>query len=225
MFKRKYKIDEGCFDVLNTKSAYWLGFFWADGYVNGNRVQVALSAKDKDLLKQLKDFIKSSDRPIREFLSNQKHNVAELRFRSSKILKALSKYKIHINKRDRGRLPISLFHPEYRRDFLRGYFDGDGALYVDKRGYLFCEITGEKPLLRDVKQMLVDDNITTEKKKITKNGSVWRIRLSASDTLKFCEYIYHEYPNIYRLDRKYFLYKAHSERLNNLTCVKLHVKR
>lgn len=30
---RKYKLNEHFFDELNEKSAYWLGFLYADGYV------------------------------------------------------------------------------------------------------------------------------------------------------------------------------------------------
>ena len=30
---RKYSFNEGFFDELTEKSAYWLGFLYADGYV------------------------------------------------------------------------------------------------------------------------------------------------------------------------------------------------
>jgi len=47
---RKYKFNEEFFDVLNEKSAYWLGFLYADGYV---RMKDGKSGELKLKLKEL----------------------------------------------------------------------------------------------------------------------------------------------------------------------------
>lgn len=86
---------------------------------------------------------------------------------------------------------------------------------------MFAEITGYKPLIKDIKNILVADKIIKDTKNIVKNGSIVRIRLSATDTLKLGEYLYKDYPNIYRCDRKYNTYKVHAERLNNLNTLRV----
>jgi len=223
MYKTKYDFDDTVFSKLNNKSAYWIGFIMADGYINGNRLQLGISKKDEDVLRQFKDFIKSPDRPIREW-DNNGHPAIEVRVRSYGFKKDLERYGMGVKKKDRGRINIDLLQENIRKDFLRGYFDGDGGFYVDTRGYLFAEICGYKPTLKDIKNILVSDKVLNDSKKITKNGKIFRIRFSASDSLRLGRYLYGEYPNIYTLHRKYNLYNSHVERLNNLAG-KLSLKR
>lgn len=213
----KYDYDKDVFNSVNEKSAYWIGFIISDGYMNGNRLAIALSEKDIDLLRQFKDFIRSPKRPIRKFISNRNYPSAEIRVRSWDYKKALDKYGMNLLKKDRSYVPIELLQDDIRRHFLRGIFDADGSYYIDTRGYMFAEITGYKRMLKIVKQILVSDKIISEKKKITKNGKIFRIRLSAQDAIKLGEYLYKGYPNIYCSHRKHNIYQAHVERLNNTT--------
>lgn len=223
MAKRKYKINDNAFKTLNNNTAYWLGFLWGDGYVNGNRIQLSLKYDDRDHLNKFRGFLGSPTRPIRIFMDKTvMKQYCDLRVRSWEYKKDLDKFKITTNKRDRGRMPISLTQKEIRRHFLRGLFDADGCFYVDTRGYLFMEITGTMPTMKDVKNILIEDELINPSKKIVKNGSVFRIRLSASDTIRFAEYIYEGYPDITILSRKYFLYKSHAERLSGTDI--LHIK-
>lgn len=49
---RKYKLNEHFSDELNEKSAYWLGFLYADGYVrmkDGKSGELKLKLKDTDM--------------------------------------------------------------------------------------------------------------------------------------------------------------------------------
>jgi len=216
MFKRKYGYNSTVFDLVNEKSAYWIGFIMGDGYINGNRLTIALAKKDEDILRQFKDFISSTDRPIRNFISNNNPAV-EIRIRCWAYKKALDNYGMGLLKKDRNLVNIDLFQESVRRHFIRGVHDADGSFYVDQRGYLFSEITGYKGFLRNIKSILVADSIISEKKKITKNGNVFRIRLSTTDTIKLGSYLYRGYPNIYCSRRKYNIFISHVERLNNTT--------
>ena len=47
--RRKYQVNEFFFDEIDSEEkAYWLGFIYADGYVNtnGNKFGINLSLKD-----------------------------------------------------------------------------------------------------------------------------------------------------------------------------------
>ena len=210
---RKYELNEKCFEDINNGSMYWVGFLYADGYIYNNRFQLCLSNRDRSVLNQFRNFIRS-DRPIREFKSQKVYDMCEIRFRSWKAVEDVKKYQLHINKDSRGRLNPILLQEENFRYFLRGYFDGDGCFYMN-RNHLYSEITGYLPVLKDIKNMLVILGITGESKKITKNGkTLYRIRLAHNDTLKLGRYLY-EGEMKYFLKRKYEIYNSHVERLND----------
>lgn len=215
MCKRIYSINEKRFDNLDLKSAYWIGLLYADGSCTiENKVRLWVAEYDKEILNQFRNWLNTNDRPIHEKIVDGRLYYG-LEFRSWRVHNKIKKYELTTTKQKRHRLNIELLQPEIRRHFIRGIFDGDGCFYVDKRGYLFAEITGYIQLLKDVKNMLVLDKIIPDTKKIVKNGkTVFRIRLSASDTIKLGEYIYKD--SEYYLRRKYNIFRNHVERLNNV---------
>ena len=215
MFKRKYSLNEKIFDDVNNNSAYWIGLLYADGSCTmENKIRLWIHPQDIDILKQMKDFLRSTDRPIKEKISKDGKRYVGIEVRSWRIHNKIKKFELTTIKPNRHRINIELLQPEIRKNFVRGIFDGDGSFYVDQRGYLFCEIAGYMPLLKDIKNILVVDGIISEKNKIVKSGSIFRIRLSASHTLKFGYYIYNNAQ--YYIRRKFNLFKSHAERLNNI---------
>lgn len=221
MGKRIYPLNEKVFDNINNVNAYWIGLLYADGACTSeNKIRLWLSKKDERTIHQFRNFLQTPDRPIKERMSDyggvgEKRPYVGLDVRSWRMHNKIKKYELTVRKEKRRRLHIELLQPEIRRHFIRGLFDGDGGFYVDKRGYLFAEITGYTPVLKDVKNILVLDEITSANKKIVKNGkTVHRIRLSAGDTLKLCDYMYADAEHYMR--RKYNMYKLHAERLNKL---------
>ena len=217
--RRKYSLDEKVFDNINEESSYWLGFLYGDGScTNENKVRITISQKDKDLLISFRDFIKSINRPIKEKITKingKEYYGSHLEFRSWRIHNAIKKYELTKIKSKRGRLHIDFLQPEIRRHFIRGLFDADGTFYYDGKNKqkLFSEITGQKSLLKDIKNILVLDNVIRDNKKIVKNGSIFRIRMAAEDTIKLINYIYKGNPK-YKLKRKFNLAKSYRERLN-----------
>lgn len=217
MVKRKYTLKENVFDNLDEHSAYWIGFLYGDGNCTcENKVRIALQWSDREHLFSFRNFI-GSDRPVKErHRPGIEHN-ARIEFRSWRVHNKIKKYELTKRKDMRGRLDISLLQPDIRRHFVRGLFDADGSFYYNPQGKksLFSEITGYKPLMKDIKNILVLDGVISDKKKITKNGSVFRIRLAAHDTINLIDYLYQGEP-LYRMKRKYVLAKQYRERLNNL---------
>lgn len=215
MFKRKYSLDEKVFDELNEDSCYWLGFLYGDGScTRENKVRVWVSKKDEDILYKLRDFVKSNDRPIKDLLMMDKPMVY-FGFNSWRIHNKIKAYGLTTRKDCRGRLAVDLLQYDKGRAFIRGLFDSDGCFYYDgvHKNHLFAEITGYKPLLKDVKQLLVSAGVISENKKIVKNGRIFRIRMAMKDTFKFIEYLYGNNPKYY-LKRKYGIAMNYLERLN-----------
>lgn len=217
--KRKYKLDESVWDKLTPESAYWIGFLYGDGNcTQENKVRLQIAWSDKEHLYAFRNFIGSIDRPVKEIFMQQKWHNASIEFRSWKVHNTIKKYGLTKRKCDRGRIPVCLLQKEVARDFIRGLFDADGSFYYDgiHRNYLFSEITGYMPTLVDVKAVLVSEGVISEKKHIVKNGSVFRLRLAKSDTVKLIRYLYGNKPT-YKLKRKYGMAKNYLDRLNEVT--------
>jgi len=216
--KRKYKLNEQVWGTLTPDLAYWIGFLYGDGNcTQENKVRVQIQWSDREHLFAFRNFIGSEDRPVKEIITDRCHN-ASIEFRSWKVHNIIKKYELTRRKSDRGRLHLRLLHPDVVKDFLRGLFDADGSFYYggQHNNYLYAEITGQMPLLVDVKNILVEAGVISEKKHIVRNGSVFRIRFAKKDTVKLANYLYGDNPT-YKLSRKYGMVKGYLDRLNEVT--------
>lgn len=219
MYKRKYELDERVFDEVNCNSAYWIGYLYGDGNcTTENKIRLACSEKDSDLLYRFRDFIKCIDKPIKHFMANGKYPSVGFEVRSWGLIKALSKYELNKKKDARGLVNIDLLQDSVSKDFIRGLFDADGSFYYDglHNNNLFAEITGYKPVLKSVKEILVRHNVISREKNITNNGKIFRIRFAKDSCIKLINFMYGDKPTYY-LKRKYGLAQNYLDRLNETT--------
>lgn len=210
--KRKYELNETVFDTVTPDMCYWVGFLYGDGScTNENKVRLSLSYTDHQQLIRFRNFIGNDEKPIKLW-ERDGHQYCTFETRSWKLHNALSKYQVTRVKKNRTRLHIDMFN----KDFIRGLFDADGTFYYDGRNkdVLFTEITGYKPVLKDVKNILTSAGVISDKKKIVKNGKIFRIRMAKTDTIKFINYIYKDSPRYY-MSRKYNLARSYLERLSD----------
>lgn len=141
----KYTYNKDFFEVIDTEEkAYWLGFIFADGYVNqsknktgsnsNNELGIELSVKD---INHLKKFNKSLNGNVqvntreRICFDGVKCTMCNIRLYSKKIVDDLSQYHIVNDKTHKKEFPI-IEDTELFRHFMRGYFDGDGCVVDDK---------------------------------------------------------------------------------------------
>lgn len=219
MFKRKYSLKEDVFDTLTSDSAYWIGYLYGDGNcTRENRIRLCCAEKDKELIIGFRSFVGSIDKPIKHFLNNGKYPAVSFEVGSWKMKKTLSKYSLNKRKEQRGYLNIDLLQDEIAPHFIRGLFDADGCFYYDglHKNNLFAEITGYMPILHSIKSILVRHKVISEKKKIVKNGSVFRIRMAKGDCFRLIKFLYGDNPR-YFLRRKYGIAKSYLDRLNEMT--------
>jgi hypothetical protein len=126
---RKYNLNENFFDVLNEKSAYWLGFLYADGYVrmkDGKSGELKLKLKDTDrchIEKFLTDI--ECSKPIKCGVDN-KSKFCSVTVYSNLIVNKLFELGCVNNKTQKIRLPN--LNESLMNHFIRGYFDGDGSI-------------------------------------------------------------------------------------------------
>lgn len=126
--KRKYVVNGNFFNEWSENMAYVLGFFTADGHLEKSSVCFEVSDKDIEVLRFIKKVM-GSDHSI-----EVSKNGIRLRIHSAKMACVLrNKYQFASNKTF-DYCPKYNIPNEFKRDFVRGFFDGDGWVYNRRNG-------------------------------------------------------------------------------------------
>jgi hypothetical protein len=152
--RRKCSLDEGVFDVLTEKSAYWIGFLMADGCISEEQnaqptIALGLAATDRLHVEMFRQFLGSSHK-IYETCSKSgfsSGSAVHFSVRSSRLVSALRGYGIEPRKSFTARVSGL----EENRHFWRGVIDGDGHLGMRQqngvRPYPKIGMVGSRALL------------------------------------------------------------------------------
>lgn len=145
------KFDKSYFNAINSsEKAYWLGFLYADGYIIYNsklatyELGIELNSKDDYILKKLSENLggvhnveyKHSKKSFNGY--DYETDSCVLRVYSKQICDDLISLNVVPNKTNSNLFPIC---DNYFFDFLRGFLDGDGCIYVDHRNHIMVNFT------------------------------------------------------------------------------------
>lgn len=203
-----YTCNESYFKEINSPDkAYWLGFLMADGFIeskrkNGNqKFGVTLQIKDEKHLYKFKEALNATN-PIKIYKGsgyNKDGLFAKILITSQQIVDDLSKYGVVEHKTGIEQIPQNI-PMRFVRDFIRGYFDGDGSIYFQKtNNAYFVSIVGPYDILQSINNFL---NIDA---KIHPDKSIYQVAYTnRKDVYNFLHTIYQD-SSVY-LDRKYQLY-------------------
>lgn len=196
--------NENFFEIIDTEEkAYWLGFFYADGYISkdSNHVELSLKGDDIEHLKKLVkslNFIKdkhlSQDNVRCRFLVNNK------KFKENLIRQGcLPQKSLILTFPTEKQVPKNLV-----KDFVRGYIDGDGSVMIGlnhkgERVKPRLSIIGTKNFLTS----LIDE-MNWKVNKISPAGKAYSIEWGGQYVFEYIESLYKD-AKIY-LDRKYQKY-------------------
>lgn len=208
----KYNIDATLMNNIDTEEkAYWLGFFYADAYNNEKlgRIVIELQERDKSHLDKCAKFFGQPREPFIQLKNKGKYIAYRLELNSKILTKSLANKGCHQTKSFDITFPIWL-NKKLLRHFIRGYFDGDGCIYVhqDQLGILIVS-TKEMvvSLQKLIEQLGVNVHISHPKKY---TGNTYRLDFGGSRQVsKFCEWIYKD-ATIF-LDRKHNLYLSYRQ--------------
>jgi len=210
---QKYKLDENYFEKIDScKKAYFLGFLWADGHNNlkNNCVSIGLTSKDVHILERFKKWLKS-ERPIK---TAERESFGKKRLRSVLVIsnKKISKDLLKLGMvQDKTRFPKwPTINKKFEKDFIRGFFDGDGCWYITKKPKKFygsVSFGGNLRFLRKVSRVInkyVDINFSS---KFMPKSSIYGIveARRRGEMIKFGNWLYSNKQDAY-LDRKYQKY-------------------
>lgn len=199
---RKYEFDNNFFKEINAEEkAYWLGFLFADGNIYKAQMTLKLKQTDEQHLLKFKQSL-SSEHPIhRGKNSSHSNSYYSSFFIGSKELCG-DLIKLGITPKKSFTIKFPQIPEELYSHFIRGYFDGDGNIYINtkKNNHKVWSIfSGSKDFILTIKSIIESKlNITIG---LHKQGNGYKIYGSNKKSVKsFCDYIYQD-ASIY-LDRK-----------------------
>lgn len=154
------KVDDNYFKSINTEDkAYFLGLLYADGCVHNskkNEKTIALALTDFDLVNTFKKYIKAEAvlQTYRYKNTNYKDNYI-IKIKSEQLFDDL----IELGCVERKSLILTFpsFEqvPEYLiHHFIRGYFDGDGSIYIKNYRKASVSFAGTFLFLDKIKTIL-----------------------------------------------------------------------
>lgn len=159
------------FKTIETEEqAYITGLLFADGYLSYKQIGLRLKKSDKELVEKIKDYFSSKitlseDAVSYGFVISSDiacHNLVRLG-------KVKTGEPIHIPPMDKSLI----------RHFIRGYFDGDGTIFVcNNNGNKFfkaniCCVTTN--ILEEFREVLANNGISSTINKENRKGKVMRV--------------------------------------------------
>lgn len=216
---RKYTFNEAFFETIDVEEkAYFLGFILADGSIDEKRgkLKIALAEKDYEILEKFNKIMGSNVRINKykrktSFVASSQS--CELVFCSPKIVQDLKQ--IGITERKTFIVKPPEIRSDLKKHFWRGVMDGDGHVSLckpkNKRSVHSLEfgICGKFATMEALSEYLTSLEVSH---KITKDKSIFRIRICNRQALRVLDEIY-EGASIFlkRKHEKYLIYKKDRE--------------
>lgn len=153
---RQYDVWFDAFSELTSDAAYWAGFLAADGHITPKgQLKIKLSKRDHNHLSSLVKYLRYTGNTTEHSDTGYKGQpVREVTIASVDICRDLqSKFNIPAGKKS-DILHLPNIKNELLIDYITGYFDGDGCMYHDKRGYLTITFVGNKEFLEEIRMVM-----------------------------------------------------------------------
>lgn len=201
------RINSDFFGEWNENMAYILGYFVADGCVterDGKPSSFNITSIDFEHLVEIREIMESTHKIGKKFSSKSKGY--QIQVRNKKMVNSL--VSLGVIPRKTIFLENIEVPKEYFRDFFRGFFDGDGSVFISiingtpqiKTKICCVSYKFIKNINNDICKLLKipKKNIHIEKRN---NLDMYSIDLYVEDSMKLAEFMYYD-KNVLCLDRK-----------------------
>lgn len=196
------------FEKIDTpEKAYWLGFLLADGNIYQTTLSIKIQKADEQHLHKLLKTLKATNNIENDFtiIRNNKHHSVRVRFCSKKMTNDLIKKGITPRKSTREKLPD--FPTKFTKDFLRGFYDGDGSFHFwlsEERIECSVGFVGSFEMMsycKKIMEIIVEDEVN-----IRPDRKIFKVFVGGEKAIKFLTWLY-EGKTLY-LERKYNKFKT-----------------
>lgn len=208
--KKLIELNEDYFKTIDDEEkAYWLGFLFADCSVRQRTegkfdFELCLQEKDSEHLDKFKKAISyGGEIKTKIIKSKDKIYVAKrIVISRANFCKILIMNGCVENKTFKVKFPN--INEDLYRHFIRGVFDGDGFIYIDKNNKITAGFTGLDTFLSEIyeKMKLNSPKRIYEDKR--RNSSIKDMRFVGKNALELLEYLYKN--SKIHLNRKYEKY-------------------
>ena len=159
---KNIKVDENYFKIIDTEEkAYFLGFIMADGcmYENSDgrfRFSIKLKSTDSDIIYKFADCIQFDKNKIIFRESKRKDTITksvEIVINNQLFCKNLLEKGIKPKKSGKELIPKDIPN-SLKKDFIRGFTDGDGSLTLTDNRFLINICSSCNDILLDIKEII-----------------------------------------------------------------------
>ena len=199
----KYYRNSNVFEKIDTEEkAYWLGFLYADGYVDPERGEIilGLADKDKEHIDKFRFFLETNA-SYKDKINNQKKPYRFFRLYDKKLCEDLEKQGLY-RKKSLTLEPKMIIPNEFLIAWSRGLFDGDGSIFPQKNSKnsirYRIDLMGTEPILNYVM------NLWQISKKLDRNRTIPKFVVAGKREVNRILHLLYDDATIY-LDRKYNL--------------------
>lgn len=215
----KYKINESFFNIWSPTMSYVLGFIYADGNIHPSArgKYLVITSTDKEIIYKIKKWLNSEHKITtgRSAWPNSRMCYI-IKIGNKFIYNALLGLGIYPNKSLTIRMPI--IPKKYLKDFVRGYFDGDGCVYLErakgiKQPLIIKKLSiiftsGSKKFLEDLLKILRKNLILIQNKIYISHRS-FQLRFNTKDTLKIFDFMYKDADKNLYFKRKFYIFRQY----------------
>ena len=203
----KYERNSNVFETIDTEEkAYWLGFLYADGYVNekDNLIIVGLKHEDKEHIVKFQSFFQTNA-PYVDKVNNGGRPYCFFRLYDKKMVKDLYTQGLY-NKKSLTLEPNFNMPSELIIHWTRGLFDGDGSIYphTSPRAHerYYIGLVGTESILKYTQQ------VWGVQRKLDYNRSVPKFTICRKEEVNRILHLLYDNSNIFLDRKKNLAYKA-----------------
>lgn len=185
---------------------YWIGFLMADGNIYRNEIRLKLGERDLTHLQRYCTFLDVSFDQIKYETSDHEsykrpHTTCKVVVCGKEIVEYLATLNL-VPQKSMKEIPPSSIPTEFKRDFIRGYFDGDGCI---RSNLAAIGIVGSQMMLTWIRDTLVTELDVTPSCVKRQKGDLFQVGwFNIADMALITDYMYYESETY--LDRKFYLY-------------------
>lgn len=200
----KHSYDVSFFEKWSNNLAWLVGIMLSDGYISNESIKtrfIRIKMCDKDVIYKIKKIVRYSSNIYMYKPSNGNKTSYSITLCGEVIWQFFNSMGMDSNKSYNAHIPVNI-PKEYFSHFLRGVFDGDGSIIINKDKYLAARICGTKRVVEFIREYL-SINSTIHSNKSDTN---FIVQYTGSDALQFLGFIYKNSIKNNRMNRKYKKY-------------------
>lgn len=180
-------VNDNFFNKINSGAkTYIIGFWIGDGFARRDSGHcIGFRQDEKNILMKIKNIMNS------EHSIYERTDGYELHIYSKKLFNGLSS---HFDESiTEGITQIPEFKEDFKNDFLRGLFDADGCISLDKKKHssqVQFSISGKKVLLENSKEIL-QGSLNLNNVSVSKGNKTYQLKYSGNEQVpRIMNYLY-----------------------------------